>query len=65
AVARAGASELRIYHAGLATPADLDAIRELCRTTREVPGPVPAGEQPPAARPAPAAGTPAPASPAP
>lgn len=31
AVSAAGATELRLYHAGLAAPADLAAIRALCR----------------------------------
>jgi hypothetical protein len=31
AVAAAGATELRLYHAGLASPADLAAIRTLCQ----------------------------------
>ena len=30
AVRTAGATELRLYHAGLAAPADLAAIRSLC-----------------------------------
>ncbi len=33
AVRAAGASELRVYHAGLAAPGDLAAIRDLCRVT--------------------------------
>jgi hypothetical protein len=32
AVRAAGATELRLYHAGLAGPADLAAIAALCRT---------------------------------
>jgi hypothetical protein len=32
AVRRAGATELRLYHAGLASASDLAAIRSLCRT---------------------------------
>jgi hypothetical protein len=31
AVRAAGATELRLYHAGLASAADLDAMRSLCR----------------------------------
>jgi hypothetical protein len=30
-VLRAGATELRLYHAGLASAADLDAVQNLCR----------------------------------
>lgn len=33
AVRAAGATELRVYHAGLATQSDLAAIRDLCRAT--------------------------------
>jgi hypothetical protein len=33
AVRAAGATELRVYHAGLATESDLAAIRDLCRAT--------------------------------
>ena len=34
AVRAAGATGLRFYHAGLAAPADLDAIRATCRALR-------------------------------
>jgi hypothetical protein len=34
AVRAAGATELRLYHAGLASPSDLAAIRALCRAQR-------------------------------
>lgn len=43
AVRAAGATELRIYHAGLAAPADLAAIRALCQA--RFPGPAPAPQQ--------------------
>ena len=33
AVRAAGATELRVYHAGLAAQSDLAAIRDLCRST--------------------------------
>ena len=33
AVRAAGATELRVYHAGLAAPSDLAAIRDLCQAT--------------------------------
>jgi hypothetical protein len=33
AVRAAGATELRVYHAGLAAQSDLAAIRDLCRAT--------------------------------
>ncbi len=39
AVRAAGATELRLYHAGLAAPADLAAIRSLCAAADPVTGP--------------------------
>jgi hypothetical protein len=39
AVRRAGATELRLYHAGLASASDLDAIRSLCAASLHAAGP--------------------------
>ena len=47
----AGATELRVYHAGLADPGDLAAIRTLCQPAGAAPAGHPPAGDPPAAAP--------------